>query len=115
MLDVPSSGRWRRAASLLLGLALVSLSLADAVWGQAAREQVTVRTKHANVHMGPTTATQVLVLVPKGTVLPVIKRQGPWVLVELSPKLRETGTPMRWYKGEKQGWLHESYLEPQQK
>jgi hypothetical protein len=79
---------------------------------QAGRDQVQVRTKHANVHMGPNSTTQVLLLVPKGTRLPVIERRAPWVLVELSPKLRETGIPMRWYKSEKQGWLHESYVEP---
>lgn len=101
--------------SSLIVVALCAIVFSGVGSAQVEKEQVQVKTKHANVHMGPNTTTQVLVLVPKGTVLPVIKRQGEWVLVELSPKLRETGMPMRWYKNEKQGWLHDSYVEPQQK
>ena len=97
--------------ALVLLVALAALASSDHATGQATKEQVRVKTKHANVHMGPNSTTQVLLLVPKGTLLPVIERRPPWVLVELSPKLRETGIPMRWYKSEKQGWLHDSYLE----
>ena len=96
--------------ALLVAAATLLLPAAPA--GQAPKEQAQIRTKHANVHMGPNSTTQVLLLVPKGTLMPVIERRAPWVLVELSPKLRETGIPMRWYKNEKQGWLHDSYLEP---
>ena len=101
--------------ALVLLVALAALATSDHASGQAAREQVRVKTKHANVHMGPNSTTQVLLLVPQGTLLPVIERRVPWVLVELSPKLRGTGIPMRWYKSEKQGWLHESYLDPPKK
>ncbi len=98
--------------ALVLLVALAAFAPSDHASGQAAKkEQVRVKTKHANVHMGPNSTTQVLLLVPKGTLLPVIERRAPWVLVELSPKLRETGIPMRWYKSEKQGWLHDSYVE----
>jgi hypothetical protein len=34
------------------------------------------------------------------------------VVVELSPKLRETATPMRWFRNEKQGFMHDSTVEP---
>ena len=53
----------------------------------------------------------VLVLVPKGTVLPVIKRQGEWIQVRLSPELRKVGIPMRWYKNEDTGFVHDSTVE----
>lgn len=96
---------------LVLLAALAAAASYDQSPAQATKEQVRVKTKHANVHMGPNSTTQVLLLVPQGTLLPVIERRAPWVLVELSPKLRETGIPMRWYKSEKQGWLHDSYLE----
>ena len=54
----------------------------------------------------------VLVLAPRGTVLKVIERKGPWVTVELTPELRKTATPMRWYKNESRGFIHDSQLEP---
>jgi hypothetical protein len=53
----------------------------------------------------------VLLLVPRGTVLPVVGRQGEWVRVRLSPELRRIGTPMRWYKNEDTGFVHESTVE----
>jgi uncharacterized protein YgiM (DUF1202 family) len=74
-------------------------------------EQVRVKTGHANVHMGPTTVNEVLVLAPKGTVLPVLARRGEWVQVGLSAALRKTGMVMRWYKNENNGWVHDSMLE----
>lgn len=101
--------------ALVLAAALAVLASTTGLSAQAAKEQVRVKTEHANVHMGPNSTTQVLLLVPQGTMLPVIERRAPWVLVELSPKLRETGIPMRWYKAEKQGWLHDSYLDPPKK
>jgi uncharacterized protein YgiM (DUF1202 family) len=74
-------------------------------------EQVRVKTNHANVHMGPTTVNEVIVLAPKGTVLPVLARRGEWVQVGLSPALRKTGMVMRWYKNENNGWIHDSMLD----
>lgn len=78
---------------------------------QTPQERVRVPTSHANVHMGPNSGQEVLLLVVKGTVLPVLKRQGEWVLVQLSPELRKTGMVMRWYKNETQGWMHDSTIE----
>lgn len=74
-------------------------------------ELVRVKTGHANVHSGPTSGNEVLVLVAKGTVLPVLARRGEWVQVGLSPELRKTGMVMRWYKNENNGWIHDSMLE----
>ena len=78
---------------------------------QPTGERVRVKTGHANVHMGPTTVNEVLVLAPKGTVLPVLARRGEWVQVGLSPALRKTGMVMRWYKNENSGWIHDSMLD----
>ena len=78
---------------------------------QPTGERVRVKTGHANVHMGPTTVNEVLVLAPKGTVLPVLARRGEWVQVGLPPALRKTGMVMRWYKNETNGWIHDSMLD----
>jgi len=78
---------------------------------QPTGERVRVKTGHANVHMGPTTVNEVLVLAQKGTVLPVLARRGEWVQVGLSPAIRKTGMVMRWYKNENNGWMHDSMLE----
>ena len=74
-------------------------------------ERVRVKTGHANVHTGPTSGNEVLVLAVKGTILPVLARRGEWVQVGLSPELRKTGMVMRWYKNENNGWIHDSMLE----
>ena len=74
-------------------------------------ERVRVKVGHANVHMGPTTVNEVIVLAPKGTVLPVLGRRGEWIQVGISPALRKTGMVMRWYKNEDNGWIHDSLLE----
>ena len=74
-------------------------------------ERVRVKTGHANVHMGPTTVNEVLVLAPRGTILPVLGRRGEWVQVGLSPALRKTGMVMRWYMNETNGWIHDSMLD----
>jgi len=74
-------------------------------------ERVRVKAGHANVHTGPTSGNEVLVLAAKGTVLPVLARRGEWVQVGLSPELRKTGMVMRWYKNETNGWIHDSLLE----
>jgi hypothetical protein len=67
-----------------------------------------------------------LLLVARGTVLPIIGRRGEWVQVQLSPELRETGMVIRWYEGkrdiirrgeritigdEDNGWMHDSTVE----
>ena len=96
-----------RAASCAAGV-LLPLMLAQA----PPQEQVSVRTKHANIQAGPTSGADVLVLAPRGTVLTMIERKGPWVTVELRPELRKTATPMRWYKNETRGFVHDSQLEP---
>ena len=74
-------------------------------------ERVRVKTGHANIQTGPTSGNEVLVLAPKGTVLPVLARRGEWVQVGISPDLRKTGMVMRWYKNESNGWIHDSMLE----
>jgi hypothetical protein len=74
-------------------------------------EIVRVKTGHANVHSGPTSGNEVLVLAAKGTTLPVLEHRGEWVRVSLSPELRKTGMVMRWYKNETNGWIHDSMLE----
>src|SRR4249919_3162896 len=78
---------------------------------QPTGERVRVKTGHANVHTGPTSGNEVLVLAAKGTVLPVLARRGEWVQVGLSPELRKTGMVMRWYQNESNGWIHDSLLE----
>ena len=78
---------------------------------QPTGERVRVKAGHANVHTGPTSGNEVLVLAAKGTVLPVLARRGEWVQVGLSPELRKTGIVMRWYKNENNGWIHDSMLD----
>jgi uncharacterized protein YgiM (DUF1202 family) len=78
---------------------------------QPTGERVRVKAGHANIHTGPTSGNEVLVLAVKGTVLPVLARRGEWVQVGLSPELRKTGMVMRWYKNESNGWIHDSLLD----
>lgn len=78
---------------------------------QPTGERVRVKAGHANVHTGPTSGNEVLVLAPKGTVLPVLARRGEWIQVGVSPELRKTGIVMRWYKNESNGWIHDSLLD----
>ena len=78
---------------------------------QPTGERVRVKTGHANVHTGPTSGDEVLLLAAKGTILPVLARRGEWVQVGLSPELRKTGMVMRWYKDESNGWIHDSMLD----
>jgi uncharacterized protein YgiM (DUF1202 family) len=72
---------------------------------------VRVPTRGANVHMGPTSGQQLLVVVPKGTVLKVTGRDKEWIQVELTEELRKTSMVMRWYKKETRGWMHDSTVE----
>ncbi len=84
---------------------------ADAKPPEPTGELVRVKTGHANVHTGPTSGNEVLVLAAKGTVLPVLARRGEWIQVSLSPELRKSGMVMRWYKNENNGWIHDSMVE----
>jgi len=113
------------AVSIAAGAVLL---FATPAWSQApaAGEQARVPTRYANVHGAPSSGSEPLVLVPQGTVLPIIGRRGEWVQVRLSPELRETGIVMRWYEGrhefvrrgevitvgdEDSGWMHDSTVE----
>ncbi|HSL24444.1 MAG TPA: hypothetical protein VK886_23110 [Vicinamibacterales bacterium] len=80
---------------------------------QPPREYVRVpaRQSHTDIKAGPGSGSIVLLLVPGGTVLPVVGRRGEWIQVRLSPELRRVGTPMRWYKKEDTGFVHESTVE----
>ena len=80
---------------------------------QPAPERVRVSTRHANVHMGPNTTTEVLVLVPRDSVLAVLGRDKEWIQVRLTPELRKTGMVMRWYKNQDRGWMHDSTVTPE--
>jgi uncharacterized protein YgiM (DUF1202 family) len=71
-------------------------------------EQASTFTSYANVHKGAGSGQVILVLVPKGTVMPILGRRGEWVQVQLSPELRKTGMVMRWYENETSGWMHDS-------
>src|SRR5215212_696175 len=73
--------------------------------------QVRVPVSHANIHSGPSTGNEVIVLAAKGTVMPMVARRGEWIQVQLSPDMRKTGMPMRWYKNEGSGWVHDSMVE----
>jgi hypothetical protein len=78
----------------------------------AAPERVRVPTSYANVHMAGSSGAEILVLVPKGTVLTVVARDREWIQVQLTPALRKTGMLMRWYKNEDKGWMHDSTVIP---
>jgi hypothetical protein len=73
--------------------------------------RVPARQTHTDIKAGPGSGSIVLLLVPSGTVLPVVGRQGEWIRVSLSPELRRLRTPMRWYKNEEAGFVHESTVE----
>jgi hypothetical protein len=73
--------------------------------------QVRIPVNHANIHAGPSTGNEVIVLAAKGTELPMLARRGEWLQVTLSPDLRKTGMVMRWYKNEGSGWVHDSMVE----
>lgn len=92
-------------------LALVIFVLAHTASGQSKGDRVRVPTSHANVHMGAGSGSEVLVLVPRGTVLTVTDRRGEWIQVQLTPELRKTGMVMRWYKNEERGWMHDSTVQ----
>ena len=101
----------RRVAVCLLVLNLVQLTLPRDVSSQPPPERVRVPTSYANVHMGPSSGQEVLVLVPRGTILTVLSRDKEWIQVRLTPELRKSGMVMRWYKNEDRGWMHDSTVE----
>ncbi len=79
----------------------------------AAQEYIRVpdRQTHTDVKAESSSGSIVLVLIPSGTTLPIVSRDGEWLEVTLSPELRHTGIPMRWYKNEQTGFVHESTVE----
>jgi len=98
-----------------------------AVHAQENGERARVPTSHANIHDAPSTASNLLLVVPEGTELPIIGRRGEWVEVQLSPELRDTSMIIRWYAepheiitrrgeritigGDQTGWMHDSTVE----
>ena len=102
----------RRAVLLGLGGIAALLAAPRDLAAQAAPERVRVPGRHANVHKGPNTTTEVLVLAPRDAVLTVLARDKEWVQVQLTPELRKTGMVMRWYKNEDRGWMHDSTVVP---
>jgi hypothetical protein len=88
--------------------------IAEPQASQPPREYVRVpaRQTFTDVKEDPNSTSIVLLLVPAGTTLPVVGRRGEWIEVALSPELRKVGTPMRWYKDERSGFVHESTVEP---
>ena len=127
--DAPTPGRPHFGAgvrALAVVAAVVTLATPTATQEQAASERARVPTSYANVHDAPSTGSSLLLLVPEGTVLPIIGRRGEWVQVQVSPVLRETGMIVRWYEGrheiirrgvrmvigdEDNGWMHDSTVE----
>ena len=79
----------------------------------AAQEYIRVpeRQTHTDVKADSSSGSIVLVLIPSGTTLPIVGRDGEWLQVKLSPELRDTGIPMRWYKSEQVGFVHESTVD----
>jgi hypothetical protein len=79
----------------------------------AAQEYIRVpeRQTHTDVKADSSSGSIVLVLIPSGTMLPIVGRDGEWLEVKLSPELRQSGIPMRWYKNEQTGFVHESTVE----
>jgi hypothetical protein len=92
---------------------VATLLLPGILFAQAAQEHIVVpeRQTHTDVKGGPSSGSIVLALIPKGTVLPVIGRRGEWLQVRLSPELRRRSVPMRWYKNEEAGFVHESTVQ----
>ena len=118
---------WRSAARVLAVTAAFVFSAQTASSQEpGAKEQARVPTSHANVHATAGSGSALLVIVPKGTVLPIVGRQGEWVQVQLSPELRKTGIVIRWFVGKREisyrgqlrtvgdedtGWMHDSTVE----
>jgi len=113
----------RRSLAVALGVSLALLVPAGQAFSQSPSpspsatpagpptEQARVPTSYANVHKGSGSGQVILVLVPRGTVMPILGRRGEWVQVQLQPELRKTGMVMRWYENETSGWMHDSTVE----
>lgn len=101
----------RRTALCALASAFVLAVVPSPAQARQEAERVRVPTSHANVHKGPNTTTEVLVLVPRDTVLTVLARDKEWVQVRLTPELRTRGMLMRWYQNEDRGWMHDSTVD----
>lgn len=105
----PARSRLSRHVALTALAGCIALGAALAAQAPApGGERVRVPSSHANIHKGPNTTTEVLVLAPRDTVLTVLARDKEWVQVRLTPDLRKTGLVMRWYKNEDRGWMHDS-------
>ena len=117
---------WRAAGPIVVAAAVLLQAPATFAQESVPKEQARVPTSYANVHAEPSSGSVPLVLVPRGTVLPVIGRRGEWVQVRLASELRQTGMVMRWYEGrheiirrgvsmgigdENSGWMHDSTVE----
>ena len=115
-----------RRLSIGVAAIVAAFSTLISVQAQESNGRARVPTSHANIHDAPSTASNLLLLVPEGTELPIIGRQGEWVQVQLRPELRETGMIIRWYEGrheiirrgeritlgdEETGWMHDSTVE----
>lgn len=98
----------RAAVAALTLLAGSAFSQTAAPPAQAPKEMATVPTSHASVHMAAGSGSELLLMVPKGTVMPVLGRRGEWVQVRLTHELRKTSIVIRWYKNEDNGWMHDS-------
>jgi hypothetical protein len=100
------SPKWAHAgcATCLVVLAATTVSAQEYI-------RVPERQTQTDVKLGSSSGSIVLVMIPSGTTLPVVKREGEWIQVRLSPELRQTGVPMRWYKNEELGFVHESTVE----
>ncbi len=109
-MQTPRAFRFRLSTTLAFAFLLpIAASMQTAA--PTSTERARVPTSHANVHMSSGSGSEILILVPNGTVLTVIGRSGEWVQVQLSPELRKTGMVMRWYKNETSGWMHDSTVE----
>jgi hypothetical protein len=104
--DARVHAAWRAAM-----LAMCVLTLTGARTFAQEYIRVPPRQTHTDVKLGPSSGSIVLVLIPSGTELPIVKRDGEWIQVKLSPDLRQSGIPMRWYENEDTGFVHESTVD----
>lgn len=107
----PGTGRsFDLSTGVLVVVLCLLASAATRVWGQE-HVRVPERQSHTDIKAVPNSTSIVLLLVPSGTVLPLVKRQGEWLQVRLSPDLRRSGIPLRWYENEDLGFVHDSTVE----
>ena len=102
----------RRAASCFLLATVAYLFLPTAASSQEPGDKVRVPTSYANVHMGPSSGQQILVLVPGGYRPTRDRAAGESGSKSSStPELKKLGMKMRWYENEERGWMHETTVE----